>query len=174
MFRHLAILSLAASTHLPDEGLAWQKLSQAELRAEVRNGNSLSLSKVLRKLRQTVPGEAVDVRAVLGDRIFYRFIVQRANGRLTPVVVDAATGKVIPNSSAAAREVGDSVRDAARRPGDAQNPSSGKSSRGKSGGVTGNGNSCGAKNRTGGGNSNGGGNSGNSGSNGRNGGNGRN
>lgn len=109
MFRHLAILIFAALILLPGEGLAWQKLSQAELRAEVRNGNSLSLSKVLRRLRQTVPGEAVDVRAVRGDRIFYRIIVQRANGRLTQVVVDAATGKVIPNRSAAAREVSEAV-----------------------------------------------------------------
>ncbi|MEH6774288.1 MAG: hypothetical protein V7668_10220, partial [Cereibacter changlensis] len=96
MNRKPALFALALAAFLPATAGAWQELDRAELRAKVRSGDSLSLSRVLGQLRQRVPGEAIDVRALSGEGVFYRIIVRQPNGQLASVVVDAANGELVP------------------------------------------------------------------------------
>lgn len=146
------------------EGLAAaQELKQAELRKATTSGNAIRLRKVIKGVEKVYGGVPVDARAFQADRVYYRILVKKPNGKIISVIVNAQTGTVVPNHSQIGKQISEAARTAPGKSVSADAP--GKSgTKGNSGGNNGNGNGNGGNNSggNGGGNSggNGGGNSG--------------
>lgn len=158
-FTKFAMKHLAASTVLILSGLFCapaiaevRELARAEIRENVRLGNSLSLSRLKAVIASKTDGEMVDVRAFETDAVYYRVLLKKPDGRLTVAVVDARSGAFMSAGSAAVKE----VMAAAKSKG--KSGRSTRSANGSNAGGNGNGNGNSGINGNSGGN--GGGNSG--------------
>jgi hypothetical protein len=99
------LLAVLASWPLELQAAPLTELSQTELRETVNSGRSVSVKDALNEVRQLVPGDPVDVRAFVGNGVFYRVLMMQASGVVRAIVIDATTGTVLPSSSPIAREV---------------------------------------------------------------------
>lgn len=135
-----------------------RELSQAEIRDNVRSGQSLSLARLMKAISTRTDAEVVDVRAFKADGIYYRVLLKKSGGQLTVAIVNARNGRfmssrsdVVQDVMAAARNKGNSSNNGRRNSGgNSGNSNAGGNGNGNSGNAGGNGNS-------GGGNSGGGG-----------------
>lgn len=114
----LATALLAGATVVsaqPADGL--RELGRAEVRARAGDGRAVALPAILDRVFRSVAGEAVDVRAFDADgSLVYRLLILRPDGQVVSVVVDAARGQILPNSSPVATRVREAAR-AGRGPG---------------------------------------------------------
>ncbi|WP_282021711.1 PepSY domain-containing protein [Ruegeria faecimaris] len=167
MKKLIAIACLLAFLH-PGEGQASaRELTQSELRKATTSGSAIRLKKVIEGVEKAFGGTPVDARAFQADRLYYRILVKKPDGKIVSVIVNAQTGVVVSNRSVVGRQIFEAARAAPGKSG--KGTSQGKSAnKGNSGGNSG-GNGGGNSGGNGGGNSggNGGGNGGgNSGGNG--------
>ena len=146
MYRKFVIVCLFGVYGMQTPAMAdVRELSRAEIRDNVRSGQSLSLSQLMQSISARTNAEVVDVRAFEGDGIFYRVLLKKANGKLTVAIVDARNGKFMSSRSNVVKDVMVAAR------------SNGKgASNSRRGGNSGNSNAGG--NGNGGGNGNAGGN----------------
>ncbi|MEO1537674.1 MAG: hypothetical protein AAFR73_08065 [Pseudomonadota bacterium] len=124
-----------------------RELSREELRANVRSGQSMSLSRLLNIMSSRVDGEVVDVRGFEGNGIFYRVLVKRSDGQMAVAIVNARSGRFMPSTSATVIDVQAAAT--------SNSPSVNSNSRSNNAGGNGNGNSGGNGNSNSGGNGNG-------------------
>lgn len=134
-----------------------RELARSELRENVRLGNSMSLSRLIKVMDAKTDGELVDVRAFESDEIYYHVVLKKPDGKLTVAIVNARTGRFMSSKSSVAKDVLSATKTKGK-----SNNSSGNNGNGNSNaGGNGNGNSGGNGNGNSGGNgSSGGGNSG--------------
>jgi hypothetical protein len=175
----IALCVLVAIWPLVLSAAPLRELSQAQLRAAVSSGQSVSVKEALKSVRRVVPGDPVDVRAYAGDGVFYRVLMLQATGVVKSVVIDAETGEVLSSNSPQARDVNATAKSQAKSTTSTAKNSTAASNGTSAGGGKSNGNSGGNGAGSGGGNAggNGGGNGngnggGNAGGNGNSGGNG--
>jgi hypothetical protein len=145
------------------------ELSQAELRAAVAEERGIATRTLVRGVEHFTGGEVVDIRAFRdGSMLVYRILYVGTGGEIETILVDGATGRAVPETSAVGRTITQYV---SANPGVGNGNAFGQSRHG-SGAMNAN---AGAGNNTRGGNGRGGGNgNGNSGGNGGGNGNGRN
>ncbi len=145
---------------LPGEGqAAARELKQSELRKATTSGSAIRLNKVIKGVEKVFGGTPVDARAFQADKVYYRILVKKPDGKIISVIVNAQTGVVVPNRSSVGREISEAARSASGNSASAK--SRGRSAnKGNSGNRGGNGNGNSGGNSGGNGGGNGGGNSG--------------
>jgi hypothetical protein len=154
-----------ATLLLAGEGnAAARELKQSELRKATTSGGAIRLKKVIKGVEKVFGGTPVDARAFKTDKVYYRILVKKPNGKIISVIVNAQTGAVVPNRSSVGRQISEAARS---NPGHSANAksngnASNKGNKGTSGnrGANGNGGGNGGGNSGGNGVGNGGGNSG--------------
>ncbi|MXU63927.1 PepSY domain-containing protein [Oceanomicrobium pacificus] len=65
----------------------------------------MRVNQVLPRIARNVPGEVVDIRAFGGEIVAYQVIILKPNGSLVNVIVDGATGLLLPSDSRTARAI---------------------------------------------------------------------
>ncbi|WP_170569244.1 PepSY domain-containing protein [Ruegeria atlantica] len=152
-----------------------REMKQAELRKATTSGNAIRLNRVIEGVKKYFGGTPVDARAFQTDKVYYRILVKKPNGKIISVIVNAQTGVVVSNRSNIGRQIsnaakatpGNSANAASQAKANNSNNQGGNGNRGNNGrgggnkGGNGNGNSGGGNG--GGGNGNGGGGNGNGG-----------
>lgn len=132
-----------------------RELSRSELRENVRLGNSMSLSSLMKVMASKTNGKLVDVRAFESGEIYYHVLLKKPDGRLTVAVVNARTGKFMPGNSSVVKDVMSATKTKGNSNRSANANNAGGNRNGNNSGGNGNSNSGGNGNS--GGNSGGGG-----------------
>ncbi len=169
--KKLIVLAFLFAFLQPGEGqAAARELKQSELRKATTSGSAIRLNKVIKGVEKVFGGTPVDARAFQADKLYYRILVKKPNGKIISVIVNAQTGVVVSNRSSVGRQISEAARSASDNSVNAnsrgtsanQGNSGNKGNRGGNGGGNSGGNGGGNSGGNGGGNSggNGGGNSG--------------
>ncbi|MEP0564105.1 MAG: hypothetical protein ABJC64_06880, partial [Paracoccaceae bacterium] len=82
-----------------------RELARSELRENVRLGNSMSLSRLIKVMASKTDGQLVDVRAFESDEIYYHVVLKKPDGKLTVAVVNARSGKFMSSKSSVVKDV---------------------------------------------------------------------
>ncbi|CAN0594251.1 unnamed protein product, partial [Ectocarpus sp. 12 AP-2014] len=141
-----------------------RELARSELRENVRLGNSMSLSRLIKVMEAKTDGKLVNVRAFEVDEIYYHVVLKKPDGKLTVAVVNARSGKFMSRNSSVVKEVISATKDNSASNGNGNSGNNGNGNSGNNGngnsGNNGNGNSGNNGNGNSGNNGNSGGNSG--------------
>ncbi|MCX8955545.1 hypothetical protein OU790_19190, partial [Ruegeria sp. NA] len=95
----LTIMFLVAFLQPGEGNSAVRELKQAELRKATTSGNAIRLQKVIKGVEQVFGGTPIDARAFQADKVYYRVLVKKPNGKIVSVIVNAKTGVVVSNRS---------------------------------------------------------------------------
>lgn len=76
-----------------------REIGQTELRSRVSSGKSMSVNRILSRMRNRIDGEIIDVRAFDVNGVYYRMMIMKPNGRIGSLVVSGETGRAVPASS---------------------------------------------------------------------------
>ncbi len=151
--RRLLPIMVLLTLFLTEEGnAAARELKQSELRRATMTGGAIRLKRVIKGVEKVFGGTPVDARAFEADKVYYRILVKKPNGKIISVIVDAETGVVVPNRSSIGRQISEAAKSTV---GNSTNANS-LGNAGTRGNDGGNGNGSGGGN--GNGNGNGGGN----------------
>ncbi|WP_200876063.1 PepSY domain-containing protein [Ruegeria halocynthiae] len=153
MKRLLIIACLFAFLQAGEGHAAARELKQSELRKATTSGSAIRLKRVIKGVERVFGGTPVDARAFQADKVYYRILVKKPDGRIISVIVNAQTGVVVPNRSTVGRQISDAARSTAGNSANANSQAKSNNSQANSG--NGNGNSGGNGNGNSGGNGNG-------------------
>lgn len=92
---HIVALLVFAGTLLVNDATSARELKMREARRAITLGKALPPREILRRVRADIPGEILRVALISrGGRLFYRFKILRAGGRVLRVFVDARTAEI--------------------------------------------------------------------------------
>ncbi|WP_217360551.1 PepSY domain-containing protein [Ruegeria atlantica] len=151
------IACLFAFLQVGEGHAAVRELKQSELRKVTTTGSTIRLKRVLKGVEKVFGGTPVDARAFQTDKVYYRILVKKPNGKIISVIVNAQTGVVVPNRSNIGRQISNAAKSTSGNSAksNTQSQTSSKGNQSNNSGGNGNGNSGGNGNGNSGGNGNG-------------------